>query len=247
MRLLERFVEKPRACAYLSDRNASLEVRVMLDVSPSQMETLLERGWRRFGPIYFRPACAGCCECISLRVLVDRFAPSKSQRRAARACAGLRRVVGVPTTDEARLALYARWHANRERSRGWQPNPQSRERYALEFAFAHESAREAAYYDDDAGGRLVAVGLHDSTPRAISAAFFFYDPGYAHLSLGTANILALIDDARTAAKVHLYLGYCVSGCPSLQYKSAFVPHELLVDRDSAAWASKPASSPEPAP
>jgi leucyl-tRNA---protein transferase len=241
MRLLERIVEKPHPCAYLPTEKASLEIRVMLDVTSDEMDALLERGWRRFGPIYFRPACAACSECVSLRVATDTFAPSKSQRRAARACAGLRRVVGPPRVDEARLALYARWHAGREGARGWEPNAQSRERYALEFAFPHPCAREVAFYDDSGEtsdgpgdhGRLVGVGLFDVTPRALSAAFFFHDPDYAHLSLGTANILSLIDDARQLRRPYVYLGYRVEGCPSLRYKGAFRPHELLRDRPDA--------------
>lgn len=233
MRLVERFVEPPRECAYLPQRRANLEVCLMLDVTAIEMEGLLERGWRRFGPIYFRPACARCAECVSLRVDVARFAASKSQRRAARACAPLRRAVGNPQVDDARLSLYARWHAGRERLRGWAPNPQTHERYALELAFAHPCAREAAYYDDEAGGRLVGVGLFDATPRAYSAAFFFYDPDYARLSLGTANILSLIDDARASERRHVYLGYRVEGCASLKYKAHFRPHELLVDRPAA--------------
>jgi leucyl-tRNA---protein transferase len=233
MRLLERFVEQPRECAYLPERRASLEVCLMLDVTAIETEGLLERGWRRFGPIYFRPACAHCAECVSLRVDVARFAATKSQRRAARACAPLRRVVDDPRVDDARLSLYARWHAGRERLRGWAPNPQSHERYALELAFAHPCAREAAYYDDDAGGRLVGVGLFDATPRAYSAAFFFHDPDYARLSLGTANVLALIEDARASGRQHVYLGYRVEDCPSLQYKASFRPHELLVERPGA--------------
>ena len=60
MRLLEQIVEKPHSCPYLSGERASLEVCVMLDVTESEMDALLERGWRRFGPIYFRPACAAC-------------------------------------------------------------------------------------------------------------------------------------------------------------------------------------------
>lgn len=230
MRLLERFVEPPRACAYLPDRRASLEVCLMLDVSVSEMESLLERGWRRFGPIYFRPACATCAECVSLRVDVAQFDPSKSQRRAMRSCARLRRVVGDPKVDDARLSLYGRWHAGRERARGWAPNPQSHERYALELAFAHPCAREAAFYDDASDGRLVGVGLFDATPRAYSAAFFFYDPEYARLSLGTANVLALLADAHVTGRQYVYLGYRVEGCASLHYKSAFRPHELLIER-----------------
>jgi arginyl-tRNA--protein-N-Asp/Glu arginylyltransferase len=232
MRVLERFVEPPRPCSYLPERKASLDVRVMLDVGGTEMEGLLERGWRRFGPVYFRPACVECAECVSLRVDVARFAASKSQRRAMRACARLRRVVSHPTVDDARLALYARWHASRERARGWDANPQTRERYALELGFPHPCAQEAAFYDDEAAGALVGVGLYDATPRALSAAFFYYDPEYARLSLGTANVVGLIEDARASGRTHVYLGYRVSGCASLAYKAAFGPHELLYDRPS---------------
>ena len=244
MRLLERIVEKPHPCPYLVDERASLEVRVMLDVTVDEMDALLERGWRRFGPIYFRPACASCAECVSVRVLTAEFAPTKSQRRAARACAGLRRVVGTPRVDDERLALYAKWHAVREDSRGWEPNAQTRERYGLEFAFPHPCAREAAYYDDANESRLVGVSLFDATPRALSAAFFFHDPDYARLSLGTANVLSLVDDARREARPHVYLGYRVEGCASLRYKGAFRPNELLQDRppsldDAAPWARSP--------
>jgi arginine-tRNA-protein transferase len=228
--LLERVVEKPHACPYLPYEAASLDVRVMLEVTPLEMDTLLERGWRRFGPIYFRPACTGCGECVSLRVRASGFVPSASQRRAARACARLRRVVGPPQVDSGRLDLYAKWHANRESTRGWEPNAQSRDRYALEFAFPHSCAREAAFYDDAVGGRLVGLGLFDETPSALSAAFFFYDPDYARHSLGTANVVALVEDARRMGLSHVYLGYRVAGCESLRYKAAFRPHELLIGR-----------------
>jgi arginine-tRNA-protein transferase len=230
VRVLEQFVESPRACAYLPNRPASLDVRVILDVTPSELDLLLERGWRRFGPIYFRPACTACAECVSLRVLVDGFEPSKSQRRAERAYAGLRRVVGTPLVDEARLALYAKWHASREERRGWDPNPQNRQRYALELAFPHPCAREAAFYDDERGGTLVAVALFDQTPRALSAVFFYCDPAYARLSPGTANVVHLLREAAATGRPHVYLGYRVAGCASLRYKAAFRPHELLQGR-----------------
>ncbi len=246
MHLLERVVESPHECAYLPAESASLEVSVMLDVTPLEMESLLERGWRRFGPAYFRPACASCAECVSLRIVAKRFTQSKSQRRAARACARLRRVVGVPRVDSERLTLYAKWHAARERARGWEPNPQTRDRYALEFAFPHECARESALYDDAAGGRLVGVGLFDETPNALSAAFFFYDPEYAAMSPGTANVLSLVDEARASGRDHVYLGFRVAGCRSLRYKASFRPHELLHGRPAAGepvlWREAPEAS-----
>ena len=213
----------------------------MLDVSPTEMDLLLERGWRRFGPTYFRPLCRQCTQCVSLRVLAKDFVPSKSQRRAARACSRLRRVVGAPAVDAARLSLYAKWHADREVQRRWEPNGQTRQRYALEFAFAHPCAREATFYDQ--ADRLIGVCIFDETPRALSAAFFFYDPECAHLSLGTWNVLSLIQQARTTGREHVYLGYCVSGCASLRYKESFRPHELMEGRprfdEPAVWRPAP--------
>ena len=244
MRLLERLIEKPHACVYLPAERACLEVCVMVDVSATETESLLERGWRRFGPTYFRPRCSHCSECVGLRIVVEQFAASKSQRRASRSCARLRRVVGLPRVDSERLALYSKWHRAREQARGWEPNPQTADRYALEFAFPHDCAREAAFYDDEAGGRLVGVGLFDEMPRSLSAAFFFFDPDYAQRSLGTANVLALVADARASDRAHVYLGFRVAGCPSLRYKSNFRPHELLRDRPGpdqpAMWTEAPA-------
>ncbi|HEY6463531.1 MAG TPA: hypothetical protein VIY73_25360, partial [Polyangiaceae bacterium] len=230
MRLLQRVVEDPHECAYLPAERASLELRIMMDVTPPETEALLERGWRRFGPIYFRPACAPCGQCVSLRVVAADFAPTKSQRRVARNATRLRRVVGMPQVDDERIALYATWHENREAMRGWEPNAQDRNRYTLEFAYPHPCAREAAFYDDAAGGRLVGLGSFDETPNALSAAFFFHDPAYARFSLGTANILGLLGDARRLGKRYVYLGFRVAGCQSLRYKAAFGPHELMTRR-----------------
>ncbi len=235
-RLLQRIVEDPHSCAYLPAREASLEVKVMLDVSPDELGAMLERGWRRFGPCYFRPRCTACMECVTLRIRTRDFHPSRSQRRARNRAMRLRRVVSRPTVDDARLALYARWHANREIAHGWEPNILGEDRYAVDFAFPHPSARESAYYDGD---RLVGVGLFDETPHALSAVYFYYDPALSRDSLGIANVVALVEDARAANKPHVYLGYRVLGCDSLEYKAAFVPHELLTTRPSddepAVW------------
>jgi arginine-tRNA-protein transferase len=229
MRVLERFVEKPRECSYLPDRKASLEVLLALEVGADELEELLVRGWRRFGPCYFRPACATCSECVSLRVPVATFHPSKTQRRVVRAVERrFRREVGVPSASADRIALHQKWHAQREETRGWNENPVDAERYAFDFAFPHPAAREAAYYDED--GHLAAVGLFDQTPHALSAAYFFYDPDLAHLSLGVANVLHLVDDARRLGVPHVYLGYRVAGCASLAYKSGYRPHELMRER-----------------
>ncbi len=228
-RLLQQLVEPPHACAYLADRTAQLEIRVQVDVTPRELDALLERGWRRFGPVYFRPACAGCLECVTLRIPTATFEPSKSQRRAVKRAAHLVRRVGTPVVDEERLALYAKWHAQREEERGWEESTIDAERYAFDFAFPHPSVREVTFREPGTG-RLVGVGICDETERAMSAVYFFWDPEHAPPSLGIANVVRLVEDARALGKEHVYLGYRVEGCASLAYKGSFRPHELLRGR-----------------
>jgi arginine-tRNA-protein transferase len=245
LRVLHQVVERPRPCSYLAAETAALEYRLIVDASPEEHEAMLARGWRRFGAAYFRPACAPCGECISLRVPVASFVPSRGQRRAARKGAGLRREVGPVRVDSARLELHAAWHADREEARGWDGMALGRKDYVRDFAFPHSCAREVAYWDDGAvgGPRLVAVGLCDETPRAWSAIYFFYDPAYASCSPGVLNVLDLIALAREEGKEHVYLGYRVSGCASMRYKATYAPHELLVGRPQAEetprWVAGP--------
>lgn len=215
----------------------------MVDVSPEELAALLERGWRRFGPVYFRPACEGCQECVPLRIDVAGFKPTKSQRRAAKASARLLRVVDVPKVDDARLALYRRWHAAREEARGWEPSQIDAERYAFDFTFAHPCVREVSFVDPE-DGALVGVGICDEVPNALSAIYFFWDPERAPGSLGVAHVVALIEDARARGLPYVYLGYRVQDCPSLVYKARYRPHQLLEGRpafaESPVWVDETA-------
>lgn len=245
--LLQQIVEGPSPCQYLGDRQATTDNRIIVGDTVEQLEAMLVRGWRRFGPVHFRPACTPCGECVPLRVPVGDFQPSRAQRRSARACADLRVVVGPPRVDAERLALYRAWHRHREEMRAWEPNDLQARDYWLQLAYPHPAAREIAYYDDApaaAGAgppRLVGVGICDETPRAWNAAYFFYDPAYARRSLGVANILRQIREARARGIPHVYLGFRVMPCQSMRYKAAFRPHELLQGRpgpdEEPTWRS----------
>ncbi len=224
---VEHYITHPAQCPYLDDRQWKLESRILLDVTRSEMQSLLERGWRRFGPEYFRPACSGCRECISIRIPVEPFQPSKSQRRARNRLRDLSISIGSPAADQERLKLYHKWHRDREARQLWEPSPLSLEHYSLQFCFPHPCAREITYWD---GSRLVAVGIVDLTEEALSSVYFFYDPDYQRLSPGIGSVLVEIDYARREGLRHVYLGYRVAGCESLAYKDRFRPNELLVNR-----------------
>lgn len=240
MRVLQTFTEPPRPCSYLPDATASLQYRVMTNVSPEELDRLLVRGWRRFGPYYFRPVCDPCGECISIRIPVEAFVPSTSQRRARRRCRGLRIEVGPPIVDRQRLALYERWHHGRESAREWEPAGLGAEEYYLQFAFPHPSVREVSWWDGD---RLVAVGICDVTPSCWSAVYFFYDPTIERASPGIANVVLCTELAREAGIPHVYLGYRIEGCASMRYKSRFRPYETLVGRpeedEEPRWVEPP--------
>jgi arginyl-tRNA--protein-N-Asp/Glu arginylyltransferase len=223
-RVLRRLVSPPRDCAYLPGRLSSLETRVMLDVTPEELQALLERGWRRFGPAYFRPACRGCHECVPVRVPVGTFTLSKNQRRVLQRARHIRVEVSTPVVDEQRLSLYRSWHRDREAARGWEHDDADPEDYAMNFCFPHPAAREFTYWE---AGRLVAVGIADQTPGALSDVYCFHDPDRGALSLGTVNVLSTLAYARERSLAHVYLGYRVEGCASLRYKGRFRPLERL--------------------
>jgi arginyl-tRNA--protein-N-Asp/Glu arginylyltransferase len=244
--LLNHFVEDPRACDYLRGQEAALEYRVMTGVGVDELDSLLARGWRRMGPFYFRPACSGCLECVSLRIPLARFTPTASQKRAAARARRFRIEVREPRVDRARLDLYTRWHAAREQRWDWPPSHLGADEYALQFAFPHPAVREVAWWD---GAQLLAVGLCDVTARAWSAIYFFYDPAIARLSPGVGNVMTCVALAGERSLEHVYLGYRVLGCPSMRYKEAFRPHELLQGRpgpdEEPRWILPPVPAARP--
>ncbi len=224
---LTRYTSPEEVCPYLHDRPSRLEYRVILDLQPTTWDAMLARGWRRFGPVYFRPVCQGCLHCVSLRIPVARHQASKSQRRLMRKAERFQVRMNVPRCDRERLELYGRWHANREATRDWKSNPLTPEQYEKEFCFPQATSQEMAWYDED---RLIAIDLVDITPRSLSSIFFFFDPDYAAWSPGIASVLLEVALARRLGLEHIYLGYRVHGCYSMAYKSRFQPHELLEGR-----------------
>jgi arginine-tRNA-protein transferase len=226
-RLLRQLISGPDVCHYLPGAAMTTEARVMIDVTPEELDALLALGWRRFGPVYFRPVCTACSECVSIRIPLATFAPSANMRRVQRRGRHLTLRYGKPICDERRLALHRRWHAFRQDARGWEAGELDRESYSIQFCFPHASARELTMWDGD---RLVSVGLVDETPRALSAVYCYYDPDDEQLSPGTLNVLACLDRARKQGREWVHLGYRVADCPSLRYKGRFRPQEQLVGR-----------------
>ncbi|KAI6218109.1 Arginyl-tRNA--protein transferase 1 [Aphelenchoides besseyi] len=92
-------------------------------------------------------------------------------------------------------------------------------------------------------GRIIAVGVVDLLPYCLSSAYFYYDPDYAFLNLGTYSALREIAFVREVSKTHpqchyYYMGYYVHACRKMRYKGSFRPSELLCER-SHEWVPLP--------
>jgi arginyl-tRNA--protein-N-Asp/Glu arginylyltransferase len=253
-----RYTAPPRVCAYLPDRLAQMEYEYVSALSPGEYLTRMLAGWRRFGKVLFRPRCQGCTECRAVRVRVADFRPDRSQRRARKANDGVVTLrIGKPAVSPMKLALYDRFHAFQADDKGWPEHPaQDAACYAESYIYHPFPVEEWTYY---VGRRLVGVGYVDSLPfrpepvpedradgrqplpmvdadanaAGLSAIYFFYEPDERRRSLGTWNVLCLIDEAARRGLPYVYLGYHVAGCRSLEYKANYRPNQRR--EDDGVW------------
>lgn len=222
---LYRITSPSEICHYLSDEKWCFDYRIPGDLASENFGELLRRGWRRFGRNVFRPACLACHKCRPLRVIVDEFEPSKSQRRTLKRNAGVEVVVQSPSITWQHIRLYDAYHADMAERRGWPQKTTSPEEYFEGFIGGeYEFAREFLYFNN---GQLVGVGLVDETPLGLSSAYFFHHPDWRSLGPGTFSVLTELDYARRRNIPHLYLGYWIQQNQSMNYKAGYVPHELL--------------------
>ena len=234
---LLRVTEQPRACSYVPGETASLEYLIFRGLSPEQLECLLSRGWRRFGMHLFRPACSECRKCVPLRVDVQAFQPTKSQRKILRKNKNIRVELHEATVSDQHVSLYNQWHADMSERSGWKLQQTSIDDYAESFLFGGFSTlKELRYFLD---GSLVGVGLIDLLPSAVSSVYFYHVPDWRPQSPGTFSMLCEIELAQSLHLNHLYLGYWIAECPSMAYKNRFSPSEVLEawpgDQESPNW------------
>ena len=213
------------ACAYLPNKNVRMYYKYVEKAPKTFASAVIERGWRRFGKYYFHPICQGCDACKSLRIDVERFKPSKSQRKAANRNKETRIIVQKPSITQAHLDLYNKYHRWKHDKDDWNYRSISRREYIENFVEgAHEYGKEVLYIRDD---KLIGVDLIDILNDGISAIYFYYDPDYARLSLGTYSLLYQIKLARILQLRWIYLGYWVEGCKAFAYKPKFKPQQIL--------------------
>lgn len=81
-------------------------------------------------------------------------------------------------------------------------------------------------------GKLIAVGVIDILPRCISSVYFFYDPDYRSLTLGTYGSLREVQFVRdlhekNSSIQYYYMGFYIHSCPKMRYKGRLAASDLL--------------------
>ncbi len=227
MESIRLLISPPEPCHYLPEREWQFEYELIASATPDEYGGRLQQGWRRFGHALFRPVCASCSACRSLRIPVEAFRPDRSQRRAWQANEhDLQVTIDTPSMSDEKQALYDRFHQFQQHAKGW---PETGSDYEEMFVRNPFPTEEWCYR---IGERLVGVGYVDRFTDGLSAIYFYYEPDERHRSLGTFNVLSTIAAARALRLPYVYLGYYVQGCRSLEYKKRFRPNEVL---DRGEW------------
>jgi arginine-tRNA-protein transferase len=215
---LEPGAEHP--CPYLPGRLARQLVVLPPRNVPGLYHSFMDLNFRRLGSIYYRPACEGCDECRAIRVPVREFTGSRSQRRCRARNADLDVEIATPAATTEKHELYQRYLEARHDGQmdgSW-------EELAESLYDTPPTTLEFSYRRD---GRLLAVGLADAEPGAMSAVYCYFEPAETSRSLGTFNVLTLLAECRRRETPYLYLGYWVAGSPKMSYKASFRPNEVL--------------------
>ena len=212
-------------CPYLPGRQRQFEYFYADRLEAEELSQLLCRGWRKFGPYFFRPVCPDCRHCIPLRVPVQDFVPSRSQRRVLKKGAGLQVSYGPLHFEERIFDIYSR-HALMRFGQ-----PSDRDDFIAGFYLPSCPALQMEIHHE---GTLVGVGFLDRGNDALSSVYFCFDPDYGRLNLGTYSVLVEIERAREMGLRYHYLGYYVPGCGNMVYKDHFRPRQHY-DWQTGSW------------
>lgn len=230
----EFYVTAPQPCPYLPGRlERKLFTHLSSDKSPLVIDNLLKGGFRRSQNIAYMPYCEGCQACISVRVIVDEFQPTKSMKRNVDANRDLisRRIPAQPSSEQ--YALFRSYIDARHGDGGMADmsaldyammvDDSTVETFLTEYRLKPENPLDS----DPASWPLIGVALCDRLSDGISMVYSFFDPDMPKRSLGTYMIMDHISQCRALGLPYLYLGYWISGSRKMSYKTRFEPQEQL--------------------
>lgn len=221
-RQLAFYASVPTPCSYLPGRTAvTVFVDPLARMTTARYSWLVERGFRRSGEHVYMPYCPSCDACVPARIPVADFRPNRSQRRTTVGNSDLCVTRVATTFVDEHYCLYQRYVASRHA--GSSMENYGPDQYA---SFLNCDWGESYLYEFRLGPRLVAVASVDHLESGLSAVYTFFDPEFSQRGLGTYAILWQVRLAQNLGLPYVYLGYWISDCVNMRYKSNFRPLEI---------------------
>ncbi|MEW9918672.1 arginyltransferase [Marimonas sp. MJW-29] len=220
------YVTAPQPCPYLEGRlERKLFTALQGENATELNDSLSAQGFRRSQNVLYRPSCAECASCLSARIDVAAFEPSRSQRRIIKRNRRLERRATSPWATEDQYELFRRYLDSRHADGGMADMD------VFEFAAMIEEtpirSRVIEYMDRDKR-ELVGVCLTDVLGDGVSMVYSFYAPDRPKDGLGNYMILDHVEIARSAGLPYVYLGYWVPGSQKMGYKAKFSGLEVYL-------------------
>ena len=228
------FVTSPAPCPYLPGRDERKVFTELNGEHASELNEALSRiGFRRSQGVAYRPSCAGCTACVSVRVVTDEFVPNATQRKLLRRNEDLEVSACRPWATDEQFQLLRRYLGARHPGGGMAGMDE--EDYADMVEHSPVNSHVIEYRTPSVGGvrgQLVGACLTDRQADGLSMIYSFFDadgddPATARPGLGNYIIMDHILRARDSGLPYVYLGYWVKGSARMAYKTRYRPIEML--------------------
>ena len=220
------FLSQEHPCGYLDDKKAqSLFVHPGYPVTSSIYAQLIEQGFRRSGDEVYAPHCPHCSSCISVRLPVKKFKPSRSQKRCLSKNRATQVIVKPAVFEQAHYDMYLRYQAVRHSDSSMATV--SPDEY---LNFLGSSWCSTKFVEFSINNELAGVAVIDQFEQAWSAVYTFFEPKFNDYSLGVYAVLWQIEQVVRQQKEFLYLGFWIQACKKMAYKSDYQPLQLLIDK-----------------
>jgi arginyl-tRNA--protein-N-Asp/Glu arginylyltransferase len=245
------FVTSPSPCPYLPGRQERKIFTELAGQHAGELNDALGRiGFRRSQSVAYRPSCAGCTACVSVRVVADQFRPSATQRKLLKRHGDLEVAACKPWATEEQFDLLRRYLQARHPGGGMAAMDENDYSDMVEQSPVSSYVIEYREPSPEGGrGRLVGACITDQQADGLSMIYsFFAADEEGRPGLGNFIIMDHILRANSAELPYVYLGYWVKGSQRMAYKTRYRPIEvlgpngwaLLTDEDAAISMPMPA-------
>ena len=224
------FVTSPSPCPYLPGRQERKVFTELAGPHAGELNDALGRiGFRRSQAVAYRPSCAGCSACVSVRVVADQFRPNASQRKQLKRNHDLEVTACRPWATDEQFHLLRRYLAARHPGGGMAGMDEGD--YADMVEHSPVTSFVVEYREPTVGGkrgRLIGACLTDQQADGLSMIYSFFATDHEdRKGLGNVIIMDHILRARSVGLPYVYLGYWIQGSPRMAYKTRYRPIEML--------------------